>query len=545
MRYSKMTGRLSLARNTLLPDLAYILVLLCAFFLLTACARPSEPTVPDASTAIDRSNASTESATEKSVAVASDQSAKITSVPAPQSQSATAVPSAPTPTGTVASSAPESPFGPPTLDERIFVADVIAIVRPISVEPLILTLKQTDAEGRTLYSPVVQTRYKVVEYLKGEGDSELVADAKNFNTKISNADQALQIAESKATEQLSGLGSTDAVVFLRNSEYQPDIVEDINLKVDDADWRQHTAQYGVFSMPREIRDTSTNLRAASALATQNEQVETFSLATLRGGIETMEALLREGEGIDGYKNCISSKLRHENFRRKHKDGLASVGDVATFESGMPVGSVLQEFSTTYPRQWFTGANAPLFHYGSNEIATTRPTPDGAYVVNRHFQKSEWIPCDYVPPPAIWRYTFQSAADVLHEAFFDPVVIEDAVGTDSDNGVLKPDSFDYNSAETAIERIQWDNGQVSLALSSSVELADHRIDFIVLDGSISLRLDFTTATKTNSDGAVTLTWGVCEQPWEEGDLLMLRIAEGIPEDGVVATNDSDCQAASRE
>ena len=533
-----------MARNTLLPDLAYILALLCAVFLLTACARPSEPTVPDASTAIDRSNASTESATEKSVAAASDQSVKITSVPAPQSQSATAVPSAPTPTGTVASSAPESPFGPPTLDERIFVADVIAIVRPISVEPLILTLKQTDAEGRTLYSPVVQTRYKVVEYLKGEGDSELVADAKNFNTKISNADQALQIAESKATEQLSGLGSTEAIVFLRNSEYQPNLVDDISLKAVDAEWRQHSTEYGIFSAGGEISSASTNFRAASESYADTERTETFLIDALRERVEAMEALLREGEGIEGYEQCLWSKFQHENYLRTWE--ISSLFDIGTFESGTPVGSVMQEFSTTYSRQWFIGDYADLFDYGSYEVTTTRPIPKGAYEVNEHFQKSEWIPCDYVPPPAIWRYTFESGADVLHEAFFDPVVIGDAVGTDSDNGVLKPDTFDPdNSDEIVMDRLIWQDVQVSLELSSSVALADHRIDFIVLDGSISLRLDFTTATKTNSDGAVTLTWGVCEQPWEEGDLLMLRIAEGIPEDGVVATNDSDCQPASRE
>ena len=80
------------------------------------------------------------------------------------------------------------------------------------------------------------------------------------------------------------------------------------------------------------------------------------------------------------KDCISSKLSHENFRRKHRNSLASVVDVATFDSGLPAGFTAQEFGKTYPRQWFTGDNAPLFHYGANEITTTRPIPDGAYEV---------------------------------------------------------------------------------------------------------------------------------------------------------------------
>ena len=67
---------------------------------------------------------------------------------------------------------------------------------------------------------------------------------------------------------------------------------------------------------------------------------------------------------------------------------------------------------------------------------------------------------------------------------------------------------------------------------------YRLDFIVLDGSVSLRLNFNDADEAEEDGTVTLKWGVCEQPWKAEDLLMLRIAKGIPEDGVVATNDSE-------
>ena len=538
MRYSKSNWGMSITGSSPLHSLAYVLALLCAAFMVTACARPAEPTVPDASNAIARSNASTESATETSAATASAHSDKITSVPAAQSQSATVVPSASRPAGTVASSAPASPFGPPTLDERIFFADVIALVRPISVEPLILTLNQTDEKGQTLYSPAVQTRFTVVEYLKGDGDSEVLADAKKLNTRLSSADQALQIAESKAAEQLSGLGSDEAVVFLRGAEYHPNLVKDTSLKADDAEWRQHNTEYGIFSSGGEISSASTTFRTASESYADTERTETFSIDVLRERIDAMEALLREGEGIEGYEQCLWSKFQQENYLRTWR--IASVGDVATFESGMHVGFVLQEFSTTYPRQWFTGDNAPLFHYGSKEITTTRPIPDGAYEVYRHFQKSEWIPCDYVPPPATWRYTFESAADVLHEAFFDPVAIVDAVGADSDNGVLRPETLNIDDgSEVGIRRIDWQDGQATLELSSSVELAGHRLEFIVLDGSVSLRLAFNDAGVTEEKGITTLTWGVCEQPWEDADLLMLRIADGIRDDGVVATNDSGC------
>ena len=536
MRYSKSNWGMSIAGSSALHKLVYVLTLLCAAFMVTACARPAEPTAPDAPPAVERSNASME--TETSAETVSAHSDRITSVPAAQSQSATAVLPASTPAGAVASSAPASPFGPPTLDERIFFADVIALVRPISVEPLILTLNQTDEKGQTLYSPAVQTRFTVVEYLKGDGGSEVVADAKNFNTRLSSSDQALQIAENKASAQLSGLGSDEAVVFLRGSEYYPNMVEDISLKSDEIEWRQHNTEYGIFSSGGEISSASTTFRTASESYADTERTETFSIDVLRERIDAMEALLREGEGIEGYEQCLWSKFQQENYLRTWI--MASVYDIGTFESGMHVGFVLQEFSTTYPRQWFTGGDAHLFNYGSYEVTTTRPMPAGAYEVNEHFQKSEWTPCDYVPPPATWRYTFESAADVLHEAFFDPVAIGDAVGADSDNGVLRPETLNTDDEdEVDFRRIDWQDGQATLELSPSVDLTGHKLDFIVLDGSVSLRLAFEDAGVTEEDGIATLTWGVCEQPWEEGDLLMLRIADGIRDDGVVATNDSGC------
>ena len=114
------------------------------------------------------------------------------------------------------------------------------------------------------------------------------------------------------------------------------------------------------------------------------------------------------------------------------------------------------------------------------------------------------------------------------------------------GVLQPEWFESEEGETVIERIAWSEGQVEMALSPATDLDGHRMDFIALDGSVSLRLDFDDAVEFVGDGDVaTLAWGVCEQPWEEGDLLMLRIAEGIPDDGVAAVNNEECLAALPE
>ena len=222
-------------------------------------------------------------------------------------------------------------------------------------------------------------------------------------------------------------------------------------------------------------------------------------------------------------------------------------DIATFPSGLPAGSIVHEFDVNIHRQWFTADNARLFDFGDNRVTITRPIPAGGYEVESHFQRVEWVPCGYVPPPTIWRYNFDSAADTLHEAFFDPVALGDAVGADGTSGVLKPASFAFDGVDAAIRRIIWNEGQVWMALSPHTTLPNHHIDFIALDGSVSLRLDFdnTIESVDKDDEVAILFWDVCVQPWQDGDLLMLRIAEGTQDDGVQATNDPECLTAVPE
>ena len=97
----------------------------------------------------------------------------------------------------------------------------------------------------------------------------------------------------------------------------------------------------------------------------------------------------------------------------------------------------------------------------------------------------------------------------------------AVGTDGTNGVLKPAAFTVGGASATITSLEWESGVVTMTLNPSASLAGHAVDLIALDGSVSLTLSFDDATQ--SGGA--LTWSVANQPWNAGDLLMLRIGRG--------------------
>ena len=173
----------------------------------------------------------------------------------------------------------------------------------------------------------------------------------------------------------------------------------------------------------------------------------------------------------------------------------------------------------------------------------RPLPRGTYEVHYTVQHWVFIQCDYIPNSYTrWLINVVAPAGTLHEAFFDPVLdtSASAVGAGGTDGVLKPASFTFEGVGvTTIERIQWGSQSVKMELDPHGRLTGHHMDFIELDGSVGLRLDFDAAASTTTEGGgQALTWGVCEQPWQDGDLLMLRISES-DSDLTGATNDSTC------
>ena len=89
-------------------------------------------------------------------------------------------------------------------------------------------------------------------------------------------------------------------------------------------------------------------------------------------------------------------------------------------------------------------------------------------------------------------------------------------------MLKPTSFTVGGTATELTSLEWSSNQVVLTLGTHVSLSGHVLDFIALDGRVSLSLFTDSATVDSAAG--TLTWPVETQPWQTGDRLMLRIRE---------------------
>ena len=143
---------------------------------------------------------------------------------------------------------------------------------------------------------------------------------------------------------------------------------------------------------------------------------------------------------------------------------------------------------------------------------------------------------------------------MHELFFDPVTVGSTVAADSANGVLSPATFaDTNGSTATISSIAWkasstgsgQAGTVTIGLTPVHAIAGQSVDFIELDGTVSLSLDVADAeVDTSSD---ILSWTDMSQPWEDGDLLMVRILGEPPtcSGGTVVPNPADSPELVKE
>ena len=284
------------------------------------------------------------------------------------------------------------------------------------------------------------------------------------------------------------------------------------------------------------------------LDTSKGTATTITLSGLRDIIAELAEELAEGDGSDMYRQCVYEKYKWEReFQYVHVTSNGSSRQLPTdhkLASGMPSGTAFGRgtWSDPDPRRlidvsiapvdwesWLEGEDSSLFQLGNLPIiSNARPLPQGEYNYYYNERASKYIPCDAYPEARrIWNIhsvKVTAPSSTVHEAFFDPEAIGDAVGADGAKGVLKPSSFTVEgTGSVSVERIEWESDSVELELAPHEGMAGHHIDFIALDGSVALRLDFDDAVETGEGSDRALSWRVCKQPWSAGDLLMLRIS----------------------
>ena len=214
-------------------------------------------------------------------------------------------------------------------------------------------------------------------------------------------------------------------------------------------------------------------------------------------------------------------------------------------------------ATGYPTFWLWGDDQNLFQISrvdgdSNPkngyeqiLQTARPLPAGVYSPRYSWQSYIDVPCGYKSGFYVeFIVTTTAPSGTTHELFFDPVTVGSSVVADGTNGVLKPAAFtDANGGSATIHSVSYEAsstgsgqaGTVKVGVTPDGALGGQIVDFIELDGTVSLSLDVADAVVdaptgsepapgSNRGQAGTLSWSVASQPWEGGDMLMVRIRE---------------------
>ena len=410
--------------------------------------------------------------------------------------------------------------------------------------------------------------FNVHEYLKGSGGSQLRGFAAIvwYDAFGNTAAAAADMARPHIARRDTRWDGRQAIVFMRQTE--EDHIEDGYLWMGSTEsivlggkypvWLPDAAatstapggasgtsgaaeQYFLLEDPDVVQASETG---ASGAAGASHSTSTISLSDLKSRVNAIEARIAAGGGSDAYRECVHMTYY---FNRTGKFTTEYTRTDGAIQSGLPAGTRmvvytdaiwinLDEHGTTTPawvegNAWYEGRDAALFGYEYPGYAiSTRPLPMGEYRAFQMWRNRVMVPCQGDPEALRGLYenvvTVTAPAGTLHEAFFDPVLdtSTSAVGADSTNGVLKPAAFtDAGGATTTIGSLEWKSGAVKMNVSPHTALDGQALDFIELDGSVSLSLDAANATVDAANN--TLSWSVASQPWEDGDTLMLRIRRG--------------------
>ena len=476
------------------------------------------------------------------------------------------------------SSVPVFYTGPSSLEERIFASPVIARVQLNSATS---TVELGTTYQGTKYIALLEFSFSVQEFLKGSGADDIVAvwaAAPFFDTQQEAEDALPAIAAARDAQW----DAHESIVFLQedsrgflSSTQQADRYylawggsKMMHADQDDVYsiasrhnklWLPATAAVGAPSQP-----TGNQQRFLMDVPPATGAAPTITLEEIKTRIGAITAKLDAGDGSEEYRECVQLTYEYEGDDRRYREKFSSRSGSRfvnvpprdhEFDSGLAAGSALYEDELGFGQSpdsrnqlWFDGGDADLFSVefgdavpydstgdGVNDlinftrrVVSARPLPQGLYKFHFNDRGGIFLLCDGYTIRYEWTVTATAPNGVLHEAFFDPVTVGNAVAADGANGVLKPALFaGANGATTTIERIAWEpgsgaTGTVKVALSPHTGISGHAVDFIALDGSVSLSLDVADAT-VDADGG-TLSWPMATQPWRSGDKLMVRIRE---------------------
>lgn len=267
-------------------------------------------------------------------------------------------------------------------------------------------------------------------------------------------------------------------------------------------------------------------------------------------LHPIETKARNEEDFPALADCLSQTWYSQRFSNAMEDHpwIREVGIL----SGLPAGnrvfgsrldSPLSEKSVLSSK----GQESAFFETEDTlnrhseyvlRVNVKRPMPAGRYelelsykqqmcgITSRHYRKILWN-VEVVAPPY-----------VLHEAIFDPGRSANGdYGYDYKGtgqyvhkalGKFDPQSFTLpkNGRKISVERLVWNEDTIEFEVQPHAELDIYDLGIIGLDGKTLLTLPFGSASLRDDGEKRYYVWDYCDQPWSDGDKLMVRIRDPV-------------------
>ena len=459
--------------------------------------------------------------------------------------------------------------GESSMEEVIAYAEAVARVRFRSarqtIEEIRFDFRNSD-RYLTYYANSIEITFEVLEYLRGSGGDEIKAVLFDHDGLRETRAEVEALNENLLSLRTTQWDEREAIVLLHSGDgvvstfNDPDRYWMTSFRNNGEDGYTVASRWEKAWLPDAAAQGATgrasggeqrfliNLPSGSqdASGRSSTQGESMTISELKALVTRIGNELAAG-GTEAYAECVRDKYRsarYEQYLKNHRETVWGVEynrqHVKAITSGASSGTEVYVNSAAdhidaddIPDSLdiddvilHTGQDADLFDkvWPANAV-TTRPLPQGTYRFYWADQPKHYALCDAISEIRKKRneviVTVAPPPGTLHEAFFDPVTLGSGVGVDGSNGVINPASFSVSGTSTTISALNWRNGSVVLSLSSFSSLSGHKLDFIELDGSVSLSLPASSATEDTTAG--TLTWTVSDRPWEDGDTLMLRIS----------------------
>ena len=442
-------------------------------------------------------------------------------------------------------------FNPEPIEERILKSSLIVLAE---LEQVQLTTRAFEDFG-TAYVGALEMQFRVLETLKGTAGGRFIwvevvviprsTAGSTFHGTASRALDALTAWDN--TERDTRWADREVILFLK--------------PVSKSTWkftsgRSSIVEYVLTGSLTEAAQivgddwiTNTSLAVAETPGSSSflleepqefglSEIETVPLSDIKTTVTTTEAMV--DATIEGYRECLIRKFLDER-RTNRITGNSEIP--LSVNSGQPANSIIREYRGVKGRTlYLSGKDVGLFeHTASTDedgfpyrvFQQRRPLPMGVYHFLVRARDAIDMPCGNHSQYGLrWMITATPPAGTVHELFFDPVNEGTTVAADGPFGVLKPASFtDANGASATIGSVSYvppssmssvQVGTVKLKVTPHTAIAGHVVDFIELDGTVSLSLDVADATVDAANDR--LSWSVSEQPWHDGDKLMVRIRE---------------------